>query len=153
MKRFLTGSLLALSLLAGPAAVAQDTSGLVAEPQTPSGKFLTATEVKPILDATRASWIAVREFGGQDLLYVTHLWSWRCGLLQMEIAINDGPFEIWQMPECHAESASPAAILDGDGDPYRGFPLGSVDTVQVRLVYDDLSTAADRFERAAVLMP
>lgn len=138
--------------LALPAA-AQDLSGFTAESQTPSGRFLTATEVKPILGATQASWIAVREFNGQDLVYVTQIWSWRCGLLQMELSLNGAPFEVWPLPACHEETASPAAILDGDGDPYRAFPLGSVQTVAVRLVYDDLSVTGAEFPRAMVLMP
>ncbi|NIZ12377.1 hypothetical protein [Phaeobacter sp. HF9A] len=144
---------LGLGLMLGSQALAQDISHLEAEPQTPSGKFLTATEVKPILGATQSSWVAVREFQGQDLLYVTHLWSWRCGLAQMELSLNDGPYEIWPMPDCHAQDAAPGAILDGDGDPYRRFELGSVQSIGVRLVYDDLSTAEVHFDRAAVLMP
>jgi hypothetical protein len=143
---------LAVAIYSG-AADAQDTSGLTAEPQVAIGKFLTATEVKPILNATQSNWVAVREFNGQDLVYVTHLWAWRCGLAQMELAINEGDYEVWDMPECHADEGSPGAIKSGDGDPYRSFELGSVQTIKVRLVYDDLTTAEAAFERASIMTP
>ena len=42
-------------------------SNLVAEDQTPTGKFTTATEVKPILAMTLANWIGVWEWNGNDL--------------------------------------------------------------------------------------
>ena len=135
------------------AAEAQDTTGLTAEPQIVTGKFLTATEVKPVLNATQANWVAVREYDGQDLVYVTHLWAWRCGLLQMEVAINEGEYEIWDMPKCHADEGSPGAIKSGDGAPYHSFELGSVQNIKVRLVYDDLTTAEAAFERAAIMTP
>lgn len=128
-------------------------AGLVAEPQTPSGKFTTATEVKPILNATKGSWIAVREYEGQDLLYVTHLWSWRCGLHAMAISINDEPMQNWPLPACHMEYATPAAILEEDGSPYLTLRSGSVRTVDIQVVYDDLSMDTVTFERGDVLIP
>jgi hypothetical protein len=134
-------------------AAAPEAPALVAEPQEVTGRFLTALEVKPILTATKGTWIAVREYNGQDLLYVTHLWSWRCGLLALEIGVNGAEPEPWPMPACHAESAAPNAITPEDGLPYRAFPLGSVDSVTVEITYDDLSTDSARFDRAGVLMP
>lgn len=128
-------------------------AGLVAEPQTPSGKFTTAAEVKPILNATKGSWIAVRDYEGQDLLYVTHLWSWRCGLHAMAISINDEPMQNWPLPACHTEYATPAAILEQDGLPYLTLRSGSVRTVDIQIVYDDLSMDAATFERGDVLIP
>ena len=127
--------------------------GLVADPQTPSGKFTTATEVKPILNATKGNWVAVREYNGQDLLYVTHLWSWRCGLHAMAISVNDEPMQNWPLPECHMKYSTPSAILEGDGQPYLAFKLGSVQTIDIQVVYDDLSMDAARFERGNVLIP
>ena len=125
----------------------------VAEDQTPSGKFLTATEVKPILGMTRASWIAVREYDGQDLLYVTHLLSWRCGLHEIRYAVNGGPMQVWPMPPCLTDTAAPNAIRTEDGLPFVSFALGSVESVQVELLYDDLSRDSAEFARAQVLMP
>ncbi|QUJ75151.1 hypothetical protein KDD17_08920 [Sulfitobacter albidus] len=138
---------------AGAAASVATTPALVAEPQTPTGKFTTATEVKPILSATKANWIAVRDYGGQDLIYVTHLWAWRCGLVGMAVAVNDGAPQDWPLPDCHTDTATPNAILQSDGVPYRAHPRGSVQSVTVTLTYDDLSVASARFTRAEVLIP
>lgn len=128
-------------------------SGLVAEPQTPSGKFTTATEVKPILNATKGSWIGVRKYEGSDLLYVTHLWGWRCGLSAMAISINDEPMQNWPLPACHMEYATPNAIGAEDGLPFLKLKLGSVQTVTIQIIYDDLTGDVARFERANVLIP
>ena len=128
-------------------------AGLVAEPQTPSGKFTTAAEIRPIMDATKGSWVAVREYDGKDLLYVTHLWSWRCGLAAMAISVNDEPMQNWPLPECHLEYATPNAILDEDGLPFLTMRLGSVEKISIQVVYDDLSVDVAHFARSDVLIP
>lgn len=124
-----------------------------AEDQTPSGKFLRATEVKPILTATKGNWVAVREFNGQDLVYFTHLLSWRCGLHEFRFSINGGPMQIWPMPQCYADGPSPNAIKTEDGLPYVAYALGSVETIDVEILYDDLTTDGASFDRKSVLMP
>lgn len=126
---------------------------LVAEPQVPSGRFTTATEVKPILDVTRNNWILVRDFNGQDLVYVTHLWSWRCGLLELRVGLNGAAPEPWPLPPCHLDQPAPNAILESDGLPYRAFPPGSVSMVEIQLTYDDLSTDGARFNRQGMPVP
>lgn len=126
---------------------------LEAEPQVATGRFTTALEVKPILTATRANWLAVREFNGQDLVYTTHLWSWRCGLLEMKVSVNGGPMEHWPLPVCHEETAAPNAITEADGLPYRAFPQGSVQSLAVEITYDDLTTDRAELTRSQVLMP
>jgi len=129
------------------------TGGLTAEPQTPTGQFTTATEVRPILDATRANWVAVREYDGRDLVYVTHLFSWRCGLYGLSISVNDGPAQDWPLPPCRTGTAQPNAITAEDGLPYWEFPPGHVQSLRVDILYDDLEADSARFERAQVLMP
>ena len=128
-------------------------AGLEAEDQTPSGKFLTATEVKPILNATRGNWVAVREYEGKDYVYVTHLWSWRCGLAAIAISVNDEPMQNWPMPPCHTEFSTPNAILNDDPNPLLTFKPGSVQTVKIQVVYDDLSMDSASFARGDVLIP
>lgn len=126
---------------APPAAVLQ------AEPQVPEGRFTTAAEVRPILNATRANWVSVREFNGQDLVYVTHLWAWRCGLVQLKFAVNGAAPEVWPLPDCHLDQPQPNAVLNSDGLPYRSFPPSSVETVTVEITYDDLSTGSVTLSR------
>lgn len=124
-----------------------------AEPQVPTGKFTTAMEVKPILSATKPNWVAVREYDGQDLVYVTHLLTWRCGMHQVRYAINDGPVQVWPLPPCLEDTAQPNAIRAEDGLPYQVFGLGSVQSISVEILFDDLSEDSASFERSDVLMP
>ena len=124
----------------------------VAEDQTPTGKFLTAGEVRPILNATKTSWIGVREFDGQDLVYFTHLLAWRCGLYEVQYAINGGASEVFPIPECPPDIEN-AMTIPEDAQIFITQPLGSVETVDVTLLYDDLGTDVVQYSRAAVLMP
>jgi len=138
---------------APPIFLAPTANALVAEPQVPTGKFTTAVEVKPILNATRGNWINVREYDGKDLLYVTHLWSWRCGLLEMRVGINGNTPEPWPLPACHMDQPMPSVMLDSDGLPYKAFGLGSIAMVEIEITYDDLSTDGAKFNRQGVQIP
>jgi hypothetical protein len=128
-------------------------AGLMAEPQTPTGKFTTATEIKPILNATKGNWVAVRQYDGKDLLYITHLWSWRCGLASIAISVNDEAMQNWPMPPCHMEFSTPNAMLEDDGLPYLSLRAGAVQKITVQIVYDDLSMDVASFDRGSVLIP
>lgn len=128
-------------------------SGLVAESQNSVGKFTTATEVKPILTATKASWVGLRDYGGNDLVYVTHLWAWRCGLSAMAISINGAPLENLPLPACHSEYAMPSVILEEDGLPYLTYPQGSVEQITVQIIYDDLFQDIASFASNEVRIP
>lgn len=118
-----------------------------------SQSFTSAAEVKPILLATKPSWIAVRDYDGKDLLYFTNLLAWRCGVSHVFYAVNDGdPVELAMEP-CHDDTAQPNALLMEDSLPYVSLPQGSVQTVTVGVVFDDDSNEAASFERKAVLIP
>lgn len=138
---------------ASPNVIINGTPANTAAPEVPTGKFTTTAEVKPIFEMTRANWIAVREFDGKDLIYVTQIWSWRCGLSEMHIQINGGGFANWPLPPCHMQYAQPSVILDEDGQPYATRALGSVQSVDIRLVYKDGTTDTQNFQRGNVLIP
>ena len=123
-----------------------------AEDQTPSGKFLTATEVKPILTATKSSWVAVREWEGQDLVYFTHILAWRCGVYEIRYSVNGGEVLQWPVPECDPATATPGYIPP-EANIYASFPLKSVENITIELLYDDLSVDSATYERMSILMP
>jgi len=132
MKRYL---ILALMGLAVPAAA----------------QFNSAAEVKPILQMTKGNWIAVREYDGQDLLYFTHLEVFRCGLERITFAVNGGQAYLWQTPPCEGDETF--SEIPADRLPYVVYPLGSIATVRVQLIYDDGTIDDEVFERGAVMTP
>lgn len=116
--------------------------------------FTTAAEVRPILEATRANWIAVREYEGRDLVYFTHLIAWRCGLAEVRFTINDASqIYVWPMEPCYEGTAQPNAIKADDVLPYVELPLGAAQTIAVVMTLDDGSVLSGGFARVAVLMP
>ncbi len=134
-----TAGLAALLILSGGLATAQ-------------GKFLTAAEVKPILNATKANWIAVREYDGKDLLYFTHLLSWRCGLEAVHYGINSDVANLaLPLVPCDEEAARPGAVPDNQ-PIFAEFGLKAIYFVTIKLMYDDGTTDQMTFKRKAVQM-
>jgi len=125
------------------------------EPQIPTGQFTTAVEIRSILGMTKQSWVAVRLYEGQDLLYFTHLLAWRCGLWDVRYGVNGAPAtEVVPLEPCHDGTAQPNALTDVAGfPPYVTLPAASVESVYVELLYDDGSTDFAVFQRQAVLIP
>lgn len=130
-------------------------TGRTPEDQTPTGKFTTAAEIKPILGATQANWVAVRDYSGQDLLYFTHLLAWRCGLWDIHYGVNGAPAdEPVVMEPCHTDTAQPNGLADVENYlPYLTFPPNSVESVTVALTYDDGTTQTASFARNSILLP
>lgn len=130
--------LLAAALLAGPA---------LAEP------LLSASEIRPILGATKADWVALRDYDGQDLLYFTALESWRCGLSSIGYAVNGGEVQVWETEPCHDALPQPNAFTDATRLRYAVLPEGAVTELVVTLTYADGETDSATFNRAELLMP
>jgi len=139
MQKLILNTCMAVFLATGGGALAQ-------------GKFLTAAEVKPILNATKGNWIAVRKFDGKDLLYFTHLLSWRCGLSAIHYGVNSD-IAVLNLPlePCDEEAANPAALSETQ-PIYAQYPLGSIYFVTVKIVYDDGTSDQMSFKRKAIEM-
>lgn len=125
------------------------------EPQVPTGQFTTALEVRPILGMTKNNWVGVREYDGQDLVYFSHLLAWRCGLWDIRYGINGAPAEtIVGMEPCNEEFAQPNVMLDIENfPPYAIFPLQSVESIYIEIVFDDGTTDFAQFDRSEVRIP
>lgn len=114
-------------------------------------QFTTAEEVKPMLDFTRADWVSLREYNGDDQLLFTHILAWRCGIDRISFAVNGGKRERLKMEACYEGETRPNDFKDGSILPYVTFPKGAVDTVTVWLDYDDGSTDKEDYKRKAIL--
>jgi hypothetical protein len=112
--------------------------------------FTTSAEVRPILAMTKQAWVAVREYGGQDLVYFTHLAAWRCGIVAARYVLNDEPEAEFPLEPCYLDSPQPNAVR---GEPWVARPLGSVQTLRVTVEYDDGSSDSIEVTRGDVLMP
>lgn len=112
--------------------------------------FTTAAEVKPIVGAIRAQWIAVRLWEGHDLLYFTNLLSWRCGLSEISYAVNGQAPRVLQTEPCYEGEAAPNALKVADILPYVSFPPNTIQSIEVAVTYEDGTSDTATFERAAV---
>lgn len=131
------------------------TTAVIAEPQEPTGQFTTAVEVKPILGMTRDNWVAVRNYEGRDLVYFTHLMSWRCGLSEVRYGLNGAaPDQVLRMEPCHLDTNAPNSMIAvEDFLPYIVQPGDSVASVDLAVTYDDGTVETARFDRANILIP
>lgn len=115
-------------------------------------QFTTAAEVRPILEATRANWVALRRWDGKELLYFTHLEAWRCGMAQVRFAVNGGAEQPWDMPPCLTGTPSPNAI-PADRLPFTDLPAEALQSVTVVVVLADGTALRQDYARATILMP
>jgi hypothetical protein len=116
--------------------------------------FTTSAEVKPILAMTKSSWVALSASGGQDLLYFTHLESWRCGIAEIRFSVNSPAADtVRQTEPCYRDSAQPNALRLEGHVPYIAFPAGYVQSVAVELRFDDGTRDRIEVRRSEILMP
>lgn len=108
-------------------------------------------QIRPILEMTKANWVAVREYEGQDLLYFTHLFAWRCALSEIRFGVNGEPADTpVLMEDCYEDEAAPNAQKMTEMLPYYTYPLNSVESVSIKIIYRDGTEDSGVFDRAGV---
>ncbi len=145
----------AAAVAEAPVTAMDSLAGREPEPQVPTGKYTTAVEIKPIMGMTKSNWAAVRLYEGQDLVYFTHMLSWRCGLWEIRYGINGNPADqVFEMEPCHEETAQPNAMTDvANYLPFITLPPESVETLYVEITYDDGTTDFAQFNRNEIEIP
>ncbi|MBO6508828.1 MAG: hypothetical protein JJ866_14895 [Roseibium sp.] len=96
-------------------------------------------QIKQILDLTKTSWVSFRDWQGQQLIYFTHLESWKCGIDYVFYGLNGGPLDqMWELDEC--DPSNPNAVLKDK--PYIELPAGSTQSISVQLIFPDGTKSA-----------
>jgi hypothetical protein len=123
---------LCLSLALAPLSTAASAQGMPPE------------QIKQILDLTKANWVSFRDWQGQELIYFTHLESWKCGIDYVFYGLNDDPIDQeWQLDACDPDN--PNVVLKDK--PYLELPAGSAQSINVQLIFKDgTKSAVERFE-------
>jgi len=135
VKHIFTG-LVAVSIFACPAASQE--------------QMVDAAQIRPILNATKNNWVAVREWDGRDLVYFTHLLTWRCGLTKIQYSINSTAVnQNWAFIPCDETSPTPMALPAGQ-KIYGSFKLNSIQTLTVKITYDDGGVDTVSYQRDAI---
>lgn len=93
---------------------------------------------KRVLSMTKGSWAHFRDYNGRQLIYFTHLESYRCGLAKVQYSLNgDALDRIWKLQPC--DPAKPHNITTDR--PYITLPLGTARSISIRLTFEDGSSS------------
>ncbi len=96
-----------------------------------AGQGLVVMEPK-ILDMTKANWAYFRDFNGRQLVYFTHLESYRCGISRVRYSLDsDALDKEWKLQPC--DPKAPHAITTDK--PYISLPLGTVKSITLQLTF------------------
>ncbi|CTQ53672.1 hypothetical protein LP7551_02197 [Roseibium album] len=104
-----------------------------------SAQGMPPEQIKNILDLTKTSWVSFRDWRGQQLIYFTHLESWKCGIDYVFYGLNGGPLDqMWELAEC--DPANPNVVLKEK--PYIELPANSTQSISVQLIFPDGTKSA-----------
>jgi hypothetical protein len=103
--------------------------------------FLTANamppeQIKPVLNMTKDNWVSFRDYNGKQLIYFTHLETYKCGIEQVRYSINsDSLDQTWELEPC--DPKNPLKITKEI--IYLTLPPGTAKSIAVKLTFIDNS--------------
>ena len=105
-------------------------------------RVMPVEQVKQILELTKDSWVAFRNYDGRQLYYLTHLVSWRCGISEVRYSENSDVLDKrWPLLPCNELMPN---IVPEDAKVYETRPLGAISSLAVQLLFDDGTTSVVR---------
>ena len=108
--------------------------------------------IAPILDMTRSSWVALRDWDGVELLYFSHLEAWRCALSSVRYSVNGADWQVWTLAPCQTGTPAPNALPEGYL-PYIDIPKNLLQSIAVEVTMADGTALQHDYQRAQILMP
>jgi hypothetical protein len=145
MERTMRISLLLTLLVLGAPACAQE--AIPTDFTTPAGAAYIHQMIKDDL-------VSFRQEGAEDLIYFTSLLAWRCGVVSVTYGANgEAPNVPLAIEPCYRDEAQPNALkMDNPAFPlFLRVPTGSVQTLTVRILYEDGKVADFVADRAKTL--
>lgn len=128
---------------------------LLAQAAQAQGDLTQAPGVAMIHQAIGAQMVSYKQDGDVDFVYFTNLLAWRCGVAQILVGLNGAPPTIpYPMEPCYRDLREPNTLkMDRPEFPiYLKMPTGSAQTMTLRIMYEDGTSADFLIERAKNLM-
>ena len=119
------------------------------------GDLTQAPGAAMIHQAIKAQMISFKQEGDVDFVYFTNLLAWRCGVSQILVGLNGAaPAIPYPMEPCYRDLREPNTLkMERPEFPiYLKMPAGSAQTMTIRIVYEDGTTADFLVERAKNLI-
>ena len=92
-----------------------------------------------ILEMTKGNWAYFRDFNGRQLIYFTHLESYRCGIERVSYSLeSDALDREWKLQPCHPDRPNESTT----DTLYIGFPPGTAGSIALQLTFKDGSKSA-----------
>lgn len=109
-------------------------SALLGMMMTENLHAIPPAQMKPILNMTKNSWVSFRDFNGKQLIYFTHLESYKCGIKSVHYSINSEKLDkVWELEACNLKN--PLAVTKDD--IYLSLPLNTAKSISVKLIFSD----------------